>query len=86
MDFCDKLDCLSLASLTSLAYYLQVRLEPTQAKNLSGAPLYVRLLASPPNVRPGWKGLLGKNALAYCENPPNLIFVCQWVSTLSVDS
>jgi hypothetical protein len=32
---------------------------------LSGAPLLDRLLGLPANVRPGWKGLPGKNALAY---------------------
>ncbi len=35
-------------------------------KNLSGAPLYGRLLASPTKIRLGWKGLT--NNLAYFEN------------------
>jgi hypothetical protein len=33
----------------------------------SGAPLYGRLLALPTNIRLGWKGLPGRNALAYYE-------------------
>ncbi len=35
---------------------LWVRPEPTRVKNLSGAPLQGRLLASPTNIRLGWKG------------------------------
>jgi hypothetical protein len=35
--------------------------------NLSGAPLYGRLLAVPTNIRLGWKDLSGTNTLAYCE-------------------
>jgi hypothetical protein len=38
-----------------------VRLEPTQVKHLSAAPPLVRFLALPTNIRPGWKGLPGKN-------------------------
>jgi hypothetical protein len=34
---------------------------------ISAAPLLVRLLALPTNIRQGWKGLPGKNALAYSE-------------------
>jgi hypothetical protein len=33
-----------------------------------GAPLQGRLLALPTNIRLGWKGLPGTNALAYFEN------------------
>ncbi len=41
--------------------------KPTQVKHLSGAPLYGNLLALPTNIRLGWKGLSGTNALAYYE-------------------
>jgi len=37
--------------------------------HLSGAPLYCRVLASPTNIRLGWKGLPETNTLAYYENP-----------------
>ena len=36
--------------------------------HLSDAPLKGRLLASPTNIRLGWKGLLGTNTLAYDKN------------------
>jgi hypothetical protein len=36
--------------------------------NLSGDPLYGRLLAFPTNIRLDWKGLPGTNTLAYYEN------------------
>jgi len=35
--------------------------------NLSGAPVWRRLLALPTNIRLGWKILPGTNALAYLE-------------------
>jgi hypothetical protein len=35
--------------------------EPTRVKHLSGAPVYGRLQASPPNIRLGWKSLPGTN-------------------------
>jgi hypothetical protein len=35
---------------------------------LSGVPLLDKLLALRAIIRLGWKGLLGTNALAYCEN------------------
>ncbi len=35
---------------------------------LQYAPLLGRLLASPTNIRLGWKGLPGTNTLAYYEN------------------
>ncbi len=38
-------------------------------KHILGAPLYGRLLASPTNIRLGWKGLSETNTLAYYENP-----------------
>ncbi len=37
-------------------------------KHLSGVPLLGRLLASPTNIRLGWKGLPGTYALAYYKN------------------
>ncbi len=36
-------------------------------KNLSGAPLSVRLLGLPTNNKLGWKSLPGTNTLAYYE-------------------
>ncbi len=42
---------------------------PTRVKLLSGAPLSGRLLASPKNIRLGWKDLPGTNTIAYSENP-----------------
>ncbi len=51
--FCNKLECLSLKSLSSLVECLQVRQEPTRAKHLSGAPLQGRSLAFPTNIRQG---------------------------------
>jgi hypothetical protein len=36
---------------------------------ISGASLKGRLLASPANIRLGWKGLPRANTLAYNENP-----------------
>jgi hypothetical protein len=49
-------------------YCRKLRPEPTIYKmDLSGAPLKARLLASLTNIRLGWKGLLGTNALAYYE-------------------
>ncbi len=38
-DFRNKLECLSLASLSSLVECLRVRTEPTRVKHFSGAPL-----------------------------------------------
>ncbi len=43
--------------------------EPTRVKHLSGALLWGRLLVLPTNTRLGWKGLPGKNTLAYYGNP-----------------
>jgi hypothetical protein len=39
MNFCDKLDCLSLASLSRIVKCSRVRQEPTQVKHVSGTPL-----------------------------------------------
>jgi len=56
---------LSQANLSSVASYLRVRLEPTRVKTLKGAaPLLVRFLALPLNIRIGWGGMLGTNTLA----------------------
>ncbi len=64
----NKLERLSLASLSSLVQYLLVRPEPTWVKRLSGDPLYGRLLVSPTNIILGPKGLPGTNARAFYEN------------------
>jgi hypothetical protein len=37
------------------------------SEELEGAKLYGRLLELPAKIRLGWKGLPGKNALAYYE-------------------
>jgi hypothetical protein len=47
---------------------LQARPELTQVKHLSVATLWGRLLASPTNIRLGWKGMPGTNTLAYYKN------------------
>ncbi len=44
------------------------KVELSQVKYLKGAPLWDRLLASPANVRLGWKALPGTITLAYYEN------------------
>jgi len=38
-----------------------------RVKHLSSAPIQGRLLSSLANIRLGWKGLPGTNALAYYE-------------------
>ncbi len=55
------------AGLSTLHECLQVSLEPTRVKQLSGATLSCRLLALPTNIKQGWKGLPGKNSIAYFE-------------------
>jgi hypothetical protein len=45
----------------------KARAYPSEAT--SGVPLYGRLLASPTNIRLGWKGLPVTNAQAYYEDP-----------------
>jgi hypothetical protein len=37
-------------------------------KDLSGVPIFGRLLALPTNIRLGWKSLLGLNTPAYYEH------------------
>jgi hypothetical protein len=44
------------------------KVELSQVKYLKGAPLWDRLLASPANVRLGWKDLPGTNTPAFYEN------------------
>jgi hypothetical protein len=44
---------------------LRVSPGPSKVKCLSGAPLKGKLLALTTNIRLGWKGLPGTNALAY---------------------
>ncbi len=50
-DIQNKLEFLSLASLSSLVYCWQVRPEPTWMKHLTGAPLKGRPLALPKNIK-----------------------------------
>jgi hypothetical protein len=45
-------------------------------KHLSGAPLKGRLLASPTNIRLGWKGWPGSSTLAYYENSSIIAVKC----------
>ncbi len=52
-------------------------------KHLSGAQLYGRLLALPTNIRLGWKGLPGTNALAYYEKAQLTAIKC--ITTLATD-
>ncbi len=52
---CNKLECLSLAFLFSLA-----RQEPTGVERLSGAPQLGRLLDLPTNIRLTWISMFGK--------------------------
>jgi hypothetical protein len=47
---------------------LWARSEPTQVKQLSGAPLEGRLLALKTNLRLDRKGLPGTNTLAYYKH------------------
>ncbi len=49
-----------MVNLFSLVLCLWVRIEPTRVEHL-------RLLASPANIRLGWKGLPRTNAIAYYE-------------------
>jgi hypothetical protein len=51
--------------MVSLAKCLRERAEPTRVKYLSLALPSGRLLALPTNITLGWKGLTGKNTLAY---------------------
>ncbi len=60
-----RLECLSLACLSSLVRCLKVKPEPTRAKHLLGALLWGRLRALLTNIRLGWKGIPGTNHLAY---------------------
>ena len=68
MAFHNKLERLSLASISSLVQRFVDRLEPTRVEHLSTDPYNARLLALRTNIRLGWKSLLGTNALAYYEN------------------
>ncbi len=67
--FHNKLERLSLASLSSLVECLQVRPNPTRVKHLSGAPLKGRLLALPTNIRIGSRVFyyFGKRHHAECR-------------------
>ncbi len=61
------LDCLSLASLSSVVLLVRPGAYPT-VEQLKGASLW-KTLALPANNRLGWKGLSGTNSLSYYENP-----------------
>ncbi len=64
-----KLDRLSLASLFSLIKSFWVRPEATRVKYISRASLSDRFMPlSTTNIRLGWKGLQGINALAYYDH------------------
>jgi hypothetical protein len=67
-NFCNKLEYLSLASVSSIVDCLLVKMEPILLNNLSDAPLLGKLLALPTNNRLGCRGLPGVKALAYYEN------------------
>jgi hypothetical protein len=47
----------------------KARAFPIEAPLRGEAPLNGRLLASPTNIRLGWKGLPGIKTLAYYKNP-----------------
>jgi hypothetical protein len=47
---------------------LRARLVSTRVKHLLGPPLLGSPQASPPNIRQGWKGLLGTRVSAYWEH------------------
>ncbi len=64
MTFHNKQEYLSLASLSILVYCLWVRTGAyPRVEHLKGASLGYAL-ALPTNIRLGWKGLPGTNALA----------------------
>jgi hypothetical protein len=65
MNFRNKLEYLSLASISSLVQCLRVRAEPTRVKTFQVPHSRV---GSWPYIRLGWKGLPVTNALAYYEN------------------
>jgi hypothetical protein len=50
---------------------LPVRRKPTKLKQLLGAPFKGKLLASPVNIRLGWKGFSRTNTLAYFRKSVN---------------
>jgi len=68
MNFRNKLECLSLASLSSLVYCLwdspgfYPKVEHLKGYSMGLAPALLT------NIRLGWKGFPGANTLAYCEN------------------
>jgi hypothetical protein len=65
MDFHNKLECLSLARLSSLVYSLWARpgayprVEHLKGSSIGQAPIL------PTNIRLSWKGLAGANTLAH---------------------
>jgi hypothetical protein len=67
MDFRKKLECLSLASFSSLVMCLWVRPGAYPRVEHLGASLSLAS-ALPANTRLGWKVSPGTNTLAYYEN------------------
>jgi hypothetical protein len=73
MPFHNKLELLSLASLGWLMFAGKAGAYPSEepfrfhSSPHSTPPLLGRLLALLKNIRLGWKGLAGANALAYYE-------------------
>jgi hypothetical protein len=61
----NKLECLFLIGLYSQVLCMQVMLEFTPVKHLSGAPLWGKHLAFLTNITLDWKSQPGKNTLAY---------------------
>ncbi len=79
MDFSNKLECLSLASLSSLIKCLWVRLGDPRVVHLKGASL-VWALVLLAKIRLGWKGLPGTKTFAFHGNPkitPIISFMIQ---------
>jgi hypothetical protein len=68
-DFRNKLECLSLSSLSSLVqcYWVRPGAYP-RVEHLKVAS-HGKTLALSANIRLGWKGLPGTNTLAYYKNP-----------------
>ena len=64
--FRNKLECFSLASLSSLVYVCGPGAYPRE-EHMKGASLG-QTLALPANIRLGWKGLPRTNALASFKN------------------
>jgi hypothetical protein len=64
----NKLECLSLAGLSSLVSCFRVTTEPARVKHLSSRPLYGKLLVLPTNIRLSWNSFPGTGTLPYYEH------------------